>query len=105
MGLKTYHWVSRLTACVMIALRCANDMRRCPFLSLSNLAAENSELAAWRMPRDYILELLDAGGFDSWDTKTAADTLELGGYAREELCDGAPLLFKGRSGPPAGAGT
>ena len=44
--------------------------------------------------RDYLLELLDAGDFDSWDTETAADVLSLDGYARKELCDGAPPLFK-----------
>ena len=44
--------------------------------------------------RDYLLELLDAGDCDSWDTETAADVLGLDGYARKELCDGAPPLFK-----------
>ena len=44
--------------------------------------------------RDYILELLGAAGLESWDAKTAADTLDLGGYAREALCEGAPLRFR-----------
>lgn len=65
-----------------------------PVLELVQFGRGEFRTGSLEEARDYILELLDAGGLDSWDTKTAADTLELSGYAREELCDGAPLLFR-----------
>ena len=40
-----------------------------------------------------ILELVSNSDRGSWDTETAADMLDLNGYAREELCNDAPVLF------------
>ena len=65
-----------------------------PVLELVQFGCGEFRSSSLADARDYLLELLDAGDFDSWDTETAADVLGLDGYAREELCDGAPPLFK-----------
>ena len=65
-----------------------------PVLELVQFGRGEFRTGSLEDARDYLLELLHAGGLESWDTKTAADTLDLGGYAREALCEGAPLLFR-----------
>ena len=65
-----------------------------PILELVQFGRGEFRTGSLADTRDYLLELLDTGGLDSWDTETGADTLELGGYAREALCDDAPLLFR-----------
>ena len=65
-----------------------------PILELVQFGRGEFRTASLENARDHLLELLDAGDLDSWDTETAADTLNLSGYAREELCSGAPLLFR-----------
>ena len=51
---------------------------------MKDIFAEFAQLLRKRLAdaRDYLLELLDAGDFDSWDTERAADVLGLSGYAR-----------------------
>ena len=65
-----------------------------PIFELVQFGRGEFRTASLEDARDYLLELLDAGDLDSWDTETAADTLHLSGYAREELCSSAPLLFR-----------
>ena len=65
-----------------------------PILELIQFGGGEFRTGSLEDARDYLLELLDAGGLDSWDTETAADTLDLGGYARDAVCEGAPLLFR-----------
>ena len=65
-----------------------------PVLELVQFGCGEFRIGSLAGARDYILELLVAGDFYSWDTETAADVLDLGGYAREELCNGAPPLFR-----------
>ena len=65
-----------------------------PILELVQFGCGEFRTGSLKESRDYLLELLHAGDFDSWHTETAADTLGLSGYAREELCNSAPLLFR-----------
>ena len=65
-----------------------------PVLELVQFGCGEFRIGSLTDARDYLLELLDAGDFDSWDTESAADMLGLSGYAREELCNSAPLLFR-----------
>ena len=65
-----------------------------PVLELVQFGCGEFRIGSLADARDYLLELLDAGDFDSWDAERAADVLGLSGYAREELCNSAPLLFR-----------
>ena len=65
-----------------------------PILELVQFGRGEFRTGSLEDARDYLLELLEAGNCDSWDTAAVADMLDLSGYAREELCNGAPVLFK-----------
>ena len=65
-----------------------------PILELVQFGRGEFRTGGLEDARDYILELLDAGHFESWDTEAAADAVGLGGYAREELCNDAPAVFR-----------
>ena len=65
-----------------------------PTLELVQFGRGEFRTGSLKEARDYLLELLHAGDFDSWHTEKAADMLGLSGYAREELCNSAPLLFR-----------
>ena len=65
-----------------------------PILELVQFGRGEFRTGSLKEARDYLLELLHAGDFDSWHTEKAADMLGLDGYAREELCNSAPLLFR-----------
>ena len=79
-----------LDDCVQMRKRNA----KVPILELVQFGRGEFRTGSLKDARDYVLELLDAGGLDEWDTETAADTLGLSGYAREELCNGAPSGFR-----------
>ena len=63
-----------------------------PVLELVQFGCGEFRVGSLADARDYLLELLDAGDFDLWDAERAADVLGLSGYAREELCNSAPLF-------------
>ena len=65
-----------------------------PILELVQFGRGEFRTGSLKEAQDYLLELLHAGDFDSWHTEKAADMLGLSGYAREELCNSAPLLFR-----------
>ena len=65
-----------------------------PVLELVQFGCGEFRIGSLAAARDYLLKLLAAGDFDSWDTERAADVLGLSGYAREELCNSAPLPFR-----------
>ena len=65
-----------------------------PTLELVQFGRGEFRTGSLKEAQDYLLELLHAGDFDSWHTEKAADMLGLSGYAREELCNSAPLLFR-----------
>ena len=65
-----------------------------PIFELVQFGRGEFRAASLEDARDYLLELLDAGDSNSWHTETAADILGLSGYAREELCNNAPVLFR-----------
>ena len=65
-----------------------------PVLELVQFGCGEFRISSLADARDYLLELLEAGDFYSWDTETAVDMLGLDGYPREELCNGAPPLFR-----------
>ena len=65
-----------------------------PILELVQFGRGEFGTGSLEEARDSLLDLLDVRDLDSWSTETAADTLSLDGYAREELCNDAPALFR-----------
>ena len=65
-----------------------------PILELVQFGCGEFRTGSLENARDYILELLEAGACPALETEAAADFLDLGGYARDELCKNAPPIFK-----------
>lgn len=65
-----------------------------PVLELVQFGRGEFRTGSLEDARNYILELLDTEDSRSWSTVAAADALGLSGYAREELCNGAPPAFR-----------
>ena len=65
-----------------------------PVLELVQFGRGEFRTGSLEDARNYILELLNTDDSRSRNTEAAADALRLSGYAREELCNGAPPALR-----------